>query len=81
MGRTMMLSDFLALPDFPSLSPDDVQELNEALSKAELKDIPSEKHSLVIDYLDIALLYGSVAPNIQDDLSRLLEELKAASYW
>lgn len=79
MGRTMMLSDFLALPDEHTLSTDDAQALNEALSKAELKDIPSEKHSLVIDYLKVALLNGAVAPNIQDDLRRLLVKLKAAS--
>ncbi len=79
MGRTMTLSDFLAFPGRHTLSADKVQELNEALSKAELKDIPSEKHSLVIDYLEVALLHGTVAPNIQGDLSRLLEELKAAS--
>ncbi|WP_143101630.1 hypothetical protein [Stigmatella aurantiaca] len=75
----MMLSDFLALPDEHTLSTDDAQALNEALSKAELKDIPSEKHSLVIDYLKVALLNGAVAPNIQDDLRRLLVKLKAAS--
>lgn len=79
MGRTMMLSDFLALPDEHTLSADDVQALNEALSKAELKDIPPEKLSLVIDCLEVALLHGAVTPNIQDDLRRLLVELKAAS--
>ncbi|GEL72330.1 hypothetical protein [Myxococcus virescens] len=82
----MTLSDFLALPVGYKLSPDEVEALNKALSKAEPKDIPPEKRSQVIDYLDTALLHSAVGLNIravelniQADLNRLLEELKAAS--
>ncbi|MBN9687372.1 MULTISPECIES: hypothetical protein [unclassified Corallococcus] len=82
----MTLSDYLALPDLHSLSVDEVEALNKELSKAELKDIPPEKRSQVIDYLDAALLCSAeglniraVALDIQSDLSRLFEELKAAS--
>lgn len=76
MGRTMTLSDSLALLDEGTLSADEAQAVNEALSKAELKDIPPEKHSQVLDYLQAAFSSHSVEPNIQDNLDRLLEKLR-----
>lgn len=75
----MTLREFLALPDEHSLSAGDVQRLNDALSRARLDDIPSDKRPVVADYLERALLHRTVSPGIQSDLDRLLAELKAGS--
>lgn len=79
MRPAMRLNDLLELPNGHSLSAEDVQGLNEALSAAELKDIPLEKRSLVADYIEVAFLHGTVAPELKDALNKLLEQLKAAS--
>lgn len=75
----MNLNDFLHLPIGRSVSTDDAQALNKALSEIELRDIPPEKYSLVADYIDFAFLHGTVATNLSDALNNLLDQLKAES--
>ena len=73
----MKISEFLTLEGEFQISANDVQILNNNLSKLSDSDIPKEKFDHVLDYLIAVLNAGSVEPNIEPKLESLASDLQA----
>lgn len=74
--ENMNLNEFLLLDERHTLSPDEAQELNLALSTKAMSDIPEEHRVRVADYLAVALNMGSVEPGLIRSIEGLLQDLQ-----
>jgi len=73
----MQLSEYFALPDEHTLSANEAQALNAVLSEATAQAIPDEKRELILDYLNAALLVGSVDKVHRSGVEVLISELNS----